>query len=106
VAIWNPDCFTSIGDGDLAILTLKRATASPALVAGKPISVHAAVLVGRQPSLGESVSLIGFVASETKFENLTGEQGAGLALLGGVGPVIDVYPQGLDRSLLADPSEA
>jgi hypothetical protein len=97
MAIWNPDSFTTIGDGDLSILTLVRATACPA--AAKPITVNVAILAARQPLLEESISLIGFAASEAKFENLTNDRGAGLALLGSVGPVIDVYPAGRDQSL-------
>ncbi len=97
MAIWNPDSFTTIEDGDLSILTLVRTTASPA--AAKTITVNVAILAARQPLLGESISLIGFAASEAKFEKLTQDRGAGLALLGSVGPVTDVYPTGRDQSL-------
>jgi hypothetical protein len=40
MVIWNPDSVTSIGDGDLSILTLVRATAQPANAAKKAISVN------------------------------------------------------------------
>jgi hypothetical protein len=105
MVIWNPDSFTSIGDGDLSILTLVRATAQPAGAAQKAVSVNVATLAARQPLIGEAVSLIGFAAQETKFEDLTHERGATLALLGGVGPVIDVYRMGRDRRL-PNPSAA
>jgi hypothetical protein len=71
MVIWNPDSFTSIGDGDLSILTLVRATAQLAGAAQKAVSVNVATLSARQPLIGEGVSLIGFAAQETKFEDLT-----------------------------------
>jgi hypothetical protein len=98
MAIWNPNSFTSIGYGDLSILTLVRATAGPASPLGQPISVNVPILAARQPLVGESVSLMGFAASETKFDLAAG-RAAGVALIGSVGPVIDVYPDGRDRSL-------
>jgi hypothetical protein len=99
MVIWNPNSFTSIGDGDLSILTLVPATASPVSPVGKPIQVNVAVLAARRPSVEESISLIGFAASETEFEKLTDDRGAGVSCFGSVGPVIDVYPEGRDRSL-------
>ena len=45
------------------------------------------------------MSLVGFAAQETKFENLTHGRGAAVALLGSVGPVIDVCREGRDRCL-------
>jgi hypothetical protein len=99
MAIWNPNTFTSIGDGDLSILTLVRATSSPVVAAGSPILVNVAVLVARQPVVGENISLVGFAASETRFENVTDDRAAGISLLGSVGPVIDVYPEGRDQRL-------
>jgi hypothetical protein len=99
MVIWNPDSFTSIGDGDLSILTLVRATAEPVNASNKAIPINVATLAARQPSMGESISLVGFAATETKFENLTHGRGAEIALLGSVGPVIDVYKAGRDRSL-------
>lgn len=99
MVIWNSDSFTSIGDGDLSILTLVRATAQRANTAKKAISVNVATLAARQPLMEESISLVGFAAQETKFENLTHDRGAAVALLGSVGPVIDVYRVGRDRSL-------
>jgi hypothetical protein len=97
MVVWNPNGFTSIGDGDLAILTLLLR--SPA-----PPAVSIATLAARQPLVGEIVSLIGFAASETKFENLTRDRGAVVDLLGSVGPVADLYPQGRDRQTLPNPA--
>jgi hypothetical protein len=105
MAIWNPDSFTNIGDGDLALLTLVRATASPNPAADAPVPVNVAVLAARQPSIEERISLFGFVASELKFEKLNDGNGAGLSLLGSVGPVTDVYGAGRDRTL-PNPSAA
>ena len=97
MVVWNPNSFTWIGDGDLAILTLSlRSTAQPA--------VSIATLAARQPLVGEIVSLVGFAASETKFENLTRDRGAVVDLLGSVGPVADLYPQGRDRQTLPNPA--
>jgi hypothetical protein len=97
MVVWNPNSFISIGDGDLAILTLLlRSTAQPA--------VSIATLAARQPLVGEIVSLIGFAASETKFENLTRDRGAVIDLLGSVGPVANLYPQGRDRQTLPNPA--
>ena len=53
MAIWNPNSFTSIGDGDLSILTLVRAMAYSAAAATIPISVNVATLAARQPLVGE-----------------------------------------------------
>jgi hypothetical protein len=97
--LWNPNSFTSIGRGDLSIVTLVRATGGPTLAHGVPVPITAAVLAARQPLVGESISLIGFAASETKFENPRDGSGIGIGLLGSVGPVVDVYPEGRDRSL-------
>jgi hypothetical protein len=105
MVIWNPNSFTSIGDGDLALLTmLLRSTAQPASAANNVISVSIATLAARQPLVGEIVSLIGFAASETKFENLTRDRGAVVDLRGSVGPVADIYPQGRDRQTLPNPA--
>jgi hypothetical protein len=98
MVIWNADSFTSIDDSDLSFLTLVNATAQPANAAKKAISVNVATLAAREPLMGESISLVGFKAQETKFENLTHGRGAAVALLGSVGPVIDVYRKGRDRS--------
>jgi hypothetical protein len=99
MTIWNPNWFTSIGDGDLAILTLVRATAPPATGTEKMVSVNVPILVAREPLVGETISLIGFAATETKFENLTRDRGGSIDLLGSVGPVTDVYTTGRDRNL-------
>lgn len=102
VMFWNPDNFTPVGAGDLAVLTLVRATAEPALPAGEPIPVDAAIIAVRVPAEHEAISLFGFAATETEFVN--GEP-VGLSLLGGVGPVLDVYPERRDQRL-AGPSAA
>jgi hypothetical protein len=99
MAIWNPRIFTSIGDGDLAILTLVRTTASPTAVTRHPVSINVAVIAARQPLVEECLSLVGFAASEERFENLRAGRGAGLSLFGSVGPVIDVYSGGRNQSL-------
>lgn len=94
ITIWNPDSFGAIGDGDLSILTLARATPRPAT------SVGLATLVTRRPLVGESISLIGFAAAEVEFEN----NNAAIDSLGSVGQVIDVYPMGRDRCRLPNSS--
>jgi hypothetical protein len=99
MAIWNPRSFTSIGDGDLAILTLVRTTASPTAVTRHPVSINVAVMAARQPVAGECLSLVGFAATEGRYDTLRADRGAGLSSFGSVGPVIDVYSGGRDRSL-------
>jgi hypothetical protein len=96
MTIWNPDSSGAIGDGDLSILTLVRATPCPARTVGL------ATLVARQPLVGESISLIGFTADEVEFEN----NNAGMDSLGSVGQVIDVYPIERDRCRLPNSSAA
>lgn len=98
MVIWHAKDFTYIDDSDLSFLTLVNATAQPANAAKKAISINVATLAARQPLMGESISLVGFKAHETKFEYLTHGRGAAVALLGSVGPVIDVYREGRDRS--------
>ena len=98
MAIWNPRSFTTIGDGDLAMLTLTRVTAGPGVVAQHPISLNVAVMAARQPSVGEIVSLVGYAASEMRFD-MADWQAAGVSLLGGVGPITDLYSDGRDLSL-------
>jgi hypothetical protein len=98
MVIWHPNSFASIGDGDLAILTLLRSKAQPASVA------HIATLAARQPPVGEIVSLIGFAASKSIFENLPPDDGPVVDLLGSVGPVADLYPKGRDRHTLPNPA--
>jgi hypothetical protein len=100
VVFWNPDSFTSVGAGDIAVLTMVRATASPALPPDTPIPVNAATMALRVPAVGEMISMFGFTATETVFED---GNAVGLSLLGGVGPVLDVYPQRRDQRL-AGPS--
>lgn len=100
VVFWNPDSFTSVGAGDIAVLTMVRATASPSLPEDIPIPVNAATMAVRAPAEGELISMFGFAATETVFND--GKQ-IGLSLLGGVGPVLDVYPQRRDQRL-AGPS--
>jgi len=104
MVIWNPNSFTSVGNGDLSILTLARATESdPA--ASQEISVKVATMAARQPGIGERVSLVGFAASETEFELLTHDRSAGLSLVGSIGAVLEVYSAGRDRNL-PNPSAA
>ena len=74
MVMWNPNGYY-FGDGDLAILTLVRATGHPA-----PAAANVAALVARQPSKGEIISLFGFAAPEREFEN-----DAALDLLGKTG---------------------
>jgi hypothetical protein len=100
VVFWNPDSFTSVGAGDIAVLTMVRATASPALPPGAPIPVNATTIAARAPAEGEMISMFGFTAADTVFED---GNAVGLSLLGGVGPVLDVYPQRRDQRL-AGPS--
>jgi hypothetical protein len=100
VVFWNPDSFTSVGGGDVAVLTMVRATASPSLPPGAPIPVNAATMAMRAPVEGELISMFGFTATETVFED---GNAVGLSLLGGVGPVLDVYPERRDQRL-AGPS--
>jgi len=103
MAIWNPNSY-AFGDGDLAILSLVRLPQNASrdlapTAADKLISVNVATLVARQPLVGEAISLIGFSAPERgEFEN-----DAALDLLGSVGPVIDLYPNGRGRTR-PDPS--
>ena len=95
ITIWNPDSFGAIGDGDLSILMLVRATTP-----GPATTVGLATLVTRQPLVRESISLIGFAAAEVEFEN----NNAAIDLLGSVGQVIDVYPISRDRCRLPNSS--
>jgi hypothetical protein len=100
VVFWSADSFTSVGAGDIAVLTLVRATASPSLPPDTPIPVNAATIAARAPADGEVISMFGFTAAETVFED---GSALGLSLLGGVGPVLDLYPQRRDQRL-AGPS--
>jgi hypothetical protein len=97
IASWNTDGFTA-GDGDLSVLTLVGATAHPAPAAEKVVAVKLATLAARQPSVGESISLVGFAASEIEFETSKNDP-AGIGLFVSVGTVINVYGAGRDRSL-------
>lgn len=96
VVFWNPDSFTPVGAGDVAVLTLVRATASPSPSAGMPIPVSAATMAMRSPGEGERISMFGFTATDAVFED---GKTVALSLLGGVGPVLEIYPERRDQRL-------
>lgn len=99
---WRADSFTSVDVGDLSLLTLIRTTAS-SLPTLAPTKFSVAKMAARMPNLGENISLIGFRAAELSFE---AKALMGLALIGSVGPVIDIYPAKRDSHGLPNPSAA
>jgi hypothetical protein len=94
MSIWNLDSLTTVTEGDLSILTLVRATDFSAEEFEQKILVRAAIIAARQPAVGEKLSFIGFVASDHTFERLAPESGAAIDMLGSVGTVSDLYPNG------------
>src|SRR5258708_38669560 len=72
-----------------------RLDASPA----DYLEVHVPVVATRQAEVGEPISVIGFSASELTFGSASEERPIGISLLGGVGPITDIYPDRRDRSL-------
>ena len=99
LTIWAITSFTTVGDGDVSILTLVRATAGS--VASTPLRVP--VLRARQPKLKEKIDMIGYVATHETIEDFA-RDGVGVDLRGSVGKVSDVYPEQRDRSGLPNPS--
>ena len=65
--MWNAVHVEQDPNGDLAILTLVRATAEPEWPLDKPLPVNAATIAAKMPATGETISLIGFRASEDFF---------------------------------------
>jgi S1-C subfamily serine protease len=103
VELWRADSFTRVDVGDLSLLTLVRTTARSEASATTPLRFGLARMAARMPQLGETISLIGFKAAEESFE---GKALMGLALVGSVGQVIDVYPQRRDSHGLPNPAIA
>ena len=99
--LWRADSFTTVDMGDLSLLTLIRTTAPSAAPAEARLKFSLAIMAARQPSVGELISLIGFRAADLSFE---GRAPMGLALVGSVGPVADVYPMRRDTQVLPNPS--
>lgn len=97
--IWNAVCFTSVNDSDLSIINLVRVTSRTSPGVGAVADVHASIMAAHQPTVGEHVSVIGFAAAELKFENSSDQRPIGISLLGGVGPVSDVYADRRDNLL-------
>lgn len=97
--IWNANCFTSIDVGDLSIINLVRATHRQVPDSPGHVEVNAPVMATRMPEVGEHISMIGFAASQLSFDSAFAERPIGISLLGGVGPITDVYPDRRDRSL-------
>lgn len=103
VELWRADSFTRVDAGDLSLLTLVRTTARSGGEAEYPLKFGLARMAARMPSVGETISLIGFRAAE---EAVEGKALMGLALVGSVGQVIDVYPQRRDSHGLPNPAIA
>ena len=102
VELWRADTFTSVDVGDLSVLTLIRSTA-PSAQGVSPTNFSLAKMAARMPDVGETMSLIGFRAADLAF---AGRALMGLALVGSVGQVIDVYPARRDAHGLPNPSAA
>lgn len=102
VELWRADSFTSVDVGDLSLLTLIRTTASSS-PAPAPVRFSVAKMAARIPDMGEAISLVGFRAAELSFE---AQALMGLALVGSVGPVTDLYPARRDARGLPNPSAA
>jgi hypothetical protein len=100
MVIWSVNSLKEVGKGDLSVITLITATAEPAW-SSTPVNV--ATVAAREPSVGESLHLMGFKAAELK--HFGGALPIGLSLHGGVGTILDVYPERRD-SILAGPSVA
>ena len=99
LTIWATKRFTTVGDGDLSILTLVRATAGVAPNA----TLQLPVLAARQPKLKEKIVMIGYAATHETIEDFA-RDGVGVDLRGSLGKVIDVYPERRDRFSLPNPS--
>jgi hypothetical protein len=97
--IWNANCFTAVDIGDLSIINLVRATHQHDQNTPDHLEVNAPVMATRQPEVGEYISVIGFSASELTFDSASEERPIGISLLGGVGPITDIYPDRRDKSL-------
>ena len=90
--IWNVDSLSCFHNGsDLAVLTLVR-TPSGDRDPEEIFSISPATIAARQPELGETVSLIGFVATKSEFADLHNGNAASISLNAGVGQVNDLYP--------------
>jgi len=98
--IWRADSITSIGEGDLSVLTLIRSTGREPN-GGDPVRFGLASMAARMPRVDERLTLIGFRAAELRFE---GPAPMGMSLLGGVGAVTDVYPFKRDEHGLPNPA--
>lgn len=68
VELWRADSFTRVDAGDLSLLTLVRTTARSGASAENPLKFGLARMAARMPSVGETISLIGFRAAEEAFE--------------------------------------
>ena len=84
------------------VLTLIRSTA-PLAPSASPTRFSLAKMAARMPDVGETMSLIGFRAADLAF---AGRALMGLALVGSVGQVIDVYAARRDAHGLPNPSAA
>jgi hypothetical protein len=67
--IWNAVHVEQDPSGDLAVLTLVRATATPQWALDVPLPVHAASIAARMPRQGEILTLIGFKADKPAFKS-------------------------------------
>jgi hypothetical protein len=94
VTIWAITSLTTVGDGDVSILTLVRATTGSA--PNTPLRVP--VLTARQPKFKEKIDMIGYVATHETIEDFA-RDGVGVDLRGSVGKVIDVYHDRRDQAL-------
>jgi hypothetical protein len=100
LTIWATNSFTTVGDGDLSILTLARAAAGSA---PNNTSLRVPVLTARQPELKEKIVMIGYAATHETIEDFALD-GVGVDLRLSVGKVSDVYPERRDRFSLPNPS--
>jgi hypothetical protein len=101
--IWNAVHVEQDPSGDLAVLTLVRATATPQWALDVPLPVHAASIAARMPRQGEILTLIGFKADKPAFKSSGADTRIDVGLYGSVGPVLDVYERRRD-SMMPKPS--
>ncbi len=91
LVVWNALSFAAIGQGDLAVLTLARATREPALSATESARVNAAIMTIGEPAVGDEITFIGFTATEHSFHDLGPKRQASVLLNASLGTVLDVY---------------
>lgn len=91
---WNAVKIEQDPSGDLAVLTLVRTAGKPDWPLEAPLPLSVATIAARMPHVGETISLIGFRATQEEFIGPGPSGYVGLGLYGAVGPVLDVFPEG------------